>query len=359
MSNGTLFIISHSSLDIISVLNMYEKQKSKRKVIIIVSGCLENMKLFEELGLPKNALKYLKQPSRLNVSKFHILRYIKQLLLERKDLDKLSLEISSDNNNELVFHSDQFDEQITYLVKSLTKTNHIIFIDVLGANQTPLNYSSLISWIGLKNIINYFIVVIVFGRLYFLSGSKKNPRICLDFNIVKPNKIIPFHKVEKTTPFAYRQLIDLKGLDVVLLYSEPYGVKYEHHLFVYRYVLDVLSSIDMLTIHVKLHPQSEKPDYFKNYNISFIPKHIPFELIDLRYVSLLIGEGSASLLHPDARNIVSILDLMHEEKSDIYKEQLQQICVNSQINYISSIEEFKSTVLNLITEQQKSMSIKY
>lgn len=348
MSTGTLFIVSHSSLDIISVLNIYERQKSKRKVIIVISESLENLKLFEELGLPKNALKYLEQPSKSNFSKFVILRYIKQLLLERKELDKLSLEISSDHNNELMFHSDQFDEHIIYLVKSLIKTNRITFIDVLGAKQKPLNYLSLISWLGFKNIINYFIVILIFGKLYFLSGSKKNPRICLDFNVVKPIKIVPFHKVDKTPPFEYRQLIDLKGLDVVLLYSEPFGVKYEHHLFVYRYILDVLSSINMITIHVKIHPQSKIPDFFKNYNITLIPKHIPFELIDLRYVSLVIGEGGASLLHPDAKKILSILKLTYSEKSDVYKEVMKQICVNSRINYVSSIKDVKSTILNLI-----------
>ena len=62
------------------------------------------------------------------------------------------------------------------------------------------------------------------------------------------------------------------------------------------------------------------------------------------------GEVGPSLLHLDARNILSILKLTLEEKSDVYKEAMQQICVNSQINYVSSIDESKSTVLNLITD---------
>lgn len=359
MSIGKLFIISHSALDIISVLNMYEKQKSKRKVFIIVSGNRENIKILEELGLPKNALKYLEQPSKLNFSKFRIIRYIKQLLLERKDLDKLKLEIGSDSNNELVFHSDQFDSQIGYLVANLTNTNHITFIDILGLTQKRLNYSSLISWIGLKNIIDYFILTLVFGKFYFIAGNKSSPRICLDINVCKPIKIIPFHKVEKTPAFAYRQFLDLKGLDVVLLYSEPYGVNYEDHSFVYSSILKLLSSIDMLTIHVKLHPQAKKPNFFKSYNISFIPKHIPFELIDLRHVFLVIGEVGASLLHPEAKNIISILKLTIEEKLDIYIEAMEQTGVNSKINYVSSIEELKSNVIDLINKQPKNVSIKY
>ena len=58
-----------------------------------------------------------------------------------------------------------------------------------------------------------------------------------------------------------------------------------------------------MTKPVKKFPLNlaKKPDFFKSYNISFIPKHIPFELIDLRHVFLVIGEVGASLLHPEAK----------------------------------------------------------
>jgi hypothetical protein len=340
---GRLFLVSHSALDIVSILDAFERHRGEREVTILISSTPENLQFFQGLDLPATALRYLDFGSRRAGSRKRLVRYLGMLLAERRLLDELAAEIASDNRNELVFHSYDSDLHTGYLVARVADTNRVTLVDVLGVKPKSLRANDLLSWFGLKNIVDFVLATLIFGRHYLLSGTLSSPHISLDLSQIKLDREVGISEVVKLPPARYRFPLNTKGKDVVLLYADRYGVGIEHHISVYRCVLDCLTGAGT-TIHLKIHPQSRTPAFITDYDVQLIPRHIPFEFIELTKVSLVVGIAGASLLHPGARKLVSVLKLLYPADSDLYGSALMQTGRNSSIIYVSTVDELKKMI---------------
>src|SRR5207244_2891176 len=88
-----IYVISHASLDLLSVLRLYDKHKSECEVTIFISGTEENLRFLRDLKLQKATLRFLDFKSRQNKNKRRLWAYVQQLFAEKKYLDSLVTEI--------------------------------------------------------------------------------------------------------------------------------------------------------------------------------------------------------------------------------------------------------------------------
>lgn len=341
-----VYIISHSSMDLVSVLSIYERCKNDCEVTIIISGTSENLQFLQHVNIPASALRFLKFASVSNTNKKQLVRYMHQLISERRLLDELIGEIKGGVDNELYFHSYDNDPHAGYLVSRVAETNRVILVDVLGIRPRPLRMFELLTPIGLKNLGYLAIVSFVYGRLFMLSGTRSAPLLSLNLSRVKIADEL--RNVGKPTghQVAYRFPASGTAKNAVLLYANSYGVPEPHHASIYRMALDCLANMG-LNVYVKMHPQSRRPDYFDDYNVRYIPHYIPFEFVDLTNVSLVVGLAGASLLCTGDTPTISLLKLLYPSDSDLYASALAQTGQNPAIVYVSSSDELKNFVAAL------------
>jgi hypothetical protein len=341
-----IYIISHSSMDLASVLNLYQRCSAECDVVIIVSSTAESMQFLEGLGLPKAAVRFLNFASRGNWNKKRLGKYLHQLLAEKRVLDGLAAEVSANHDNEVFFHSYDNDPHAGYLVSRVARTNTVTLVDVLGIRPKALKISDLLTKTGSKNIIYLAIVSAVFGKLFILSGRRSYPVLSLDLkrvNITEGSEDIR-GAMGALAKYKYR-ISDISDdcKNVVFLYSDSFQVCGEKHASINREIVECLAR-NKLNIYIKTHPQSQVPAFLADYGVRCIPKHVPFELVDLTKVSLVVGLAGAPLLCTGGVPTVSILRLVYQEDSDQYKTAMVQLSQNPTIMFVSSVDELEEIV---------------
>jgi hypothetical protein len=346
MMKKKIYIVSHSSIDLVSVLNLYERYRRQCDVTIVISGTEENLRFLQSVDVPESALRFLNFESRNNKNKKRLARYLRQLLAEKRMLDELITEISVNSGVELFFHSYDNDPQAGYLAARVAETNRVTLVDVLGMKPKPLNAHGLFSWIGIKNMLYLVIINFVFGRLFMLSGTRSCPLLSLNLGRVKIANELKSVRTPASHLAEYRYPISGNGRKAVFLYADSFGISEQQHASINREVVDCLVRIG-LNIHVKIHPQSRPPDFLDDCNVRYIPQYVPFEFVDLTNVSLVIGLAGASLLCTEGVPTVSLLRLMYPMDSDLYVSAMTQTSQNPAIVYVSSVDELENVVAGL------------
>ena len=182
MTAQNVYIISHSSLDMVLTVKLYEKYKEKCKARILISSTPENLKFLRSINLPERSIKYIHYESRARKYKLrNAWGFIRQLRKEKRILDSIAAEIAYDMNNILYFFSYNSDPQAGYLACLAAKTNPVKLIDVLNIRPIRLTFDKLLSKNGLKNFISVVAYNLVFGNIFILSGTKSSPHISLNF----------------------------------------------------------------------------------------------------------------------------------------------------------------------------------
>lgn len=331
-----IYIISHSSIDLISVLNLYERYKNMNGVTILISSVKENFQFLQSVNVPRNVLRFLHFESKYNRNKKNIIKWICQLLKEKKHLDSIVCEIIDKPENELFFHSYSFDFHMGYLVAQVAKKKKVTLVDMLGIMPKKLRYHDLLSLTGIKTTLLFIIISLIFGRYFILSGTRSYPMISLNMQPLKMD-VVPRTNVCMTQELSkYRFVVASDGVNIIVNYAEPFGITDEKHIAVYKSIIDCLIE-NKLNIFVKLHPQSNPPLFFKNSSFNFIPKYIPFEFIDLTNISLVIGIQGASLLCTGTTTTISFVKMIYSEDSSFYKTATEQLSMNKDIKFISSV----------------------
>ena len=137
-------------MDLLYVVQLYEKYRKNFETKIIISGCAENLHFLRSINIPEEAIKYLYVKSKLR--KFGLLKLIKQLYTEKKMMDSLIKEITQEENNELFFSSYYSDPHMGYLAYQVSKSNPVTLIDVLEIR--PIKMRSL-RILYFKNVISW------------------------------------------------------------------------------------------------------------------------------------------------------------------------------------------------------------
>jgi len=338
-----IYIVSHSSIDLVSVLNLYERYSRQCEVTILISGTEENLRFLQSVNVSESALRFLNFESRNNRNKKRLARYLHQLVVEKKTLDRLIAEISANRDNEVFFHSYDNDPHAGYLVSRVARTNRVTLVDVLGIRPKSLRFRDLLTRLGVKNAVHLAIFNSVFGRLFMLSGTRSYPIFSLDLERVNITRETGSARGNATALAKHRYHVPGNGKNVVFLYSDSFGVCTEVHESVNREIVECLAR-NGLEIHVKIHPQSRRPGFLDEYNVRYIPQCVPFELVDLTNVSLVVGIAGASLVCTGEVPTVSVAKLVYREDSDYYLSAIAQLRQNPAIVFVSSMDELENVI---------------
>ena len=342
----TTYIVSSSSMDLVSVLALYEKYRASNDIVILISATEESLRFLQGLSLPGAKLRFLDFKSEREGNRRFIVRYLRQLLVERRLLNEVIAEIRANAENQLFFHSYDNDPHAGYLVARVSETNPVTLIDVLGIRPKSLGFADLLNAVGLKNAAYLALMTLVFGRLFVLSGTKSYPILSLNLKRVRIASEEPRAKASDPALAPYKHRLSGQGGIAVLLYANAFGVPEHRHASVYRSVVECLIS-NGFEVHVKMHPQSRWPEFLERYPTARIPKHVPFELVDLRNVALVVGITGAALLCTERVPTISVVKLVYESDSDYYHAAMNQLRQNPAVKFVSSMEEFAKMLENV------------
>jgi hypothetical protein len=333
MTHSALYVFSHSALDMVSTLNQYAAHEGKRKVTIVISSTIQNLRFLEN-AVPASAVRFLHFQSRESEVKRGLARFISQLRAERRQLDELVREIRSDPANEVVFHSID-DLQLGYVVARVAGSNRVTFIDTLETPRHALRIRDMWSGIGLKNLVHLAISTLVFGPHYRLAGTRSHPLLTM-----RPENLPVVRRPKSAggtvqTLAKYRYRCPTGPDTAIVLYANRFGVDERVHTSAYR---DAIESLEAhgFRIVAKVHPQSTPPALFEEHGVHCIPGHIPFEFVDLQGISVVIGLFGASLLCTGAVPTISLLDMIYDRNSDHHRSAMEQLAQSPSICFVKS-----------------------
>ena len=335
-------------MDLVSVLNLYDSHSKTADVEIIVSGTKANATFLEEAGVNKDKISFLSYKTNVVKREVSLLRYIRDLYQEREKLNEVVKAITKNSRNKLYFHSYNFDIYAGYLVAKVAKTNQVTLVDVLQLRSTPIAIKDLTTITGLKLIGLLNILRLIFGNIYFISGTRGVPMISLDLsNINMKEDKFKFEKIKQKIlkKYGYNPAAKIKNA-VIYLYGEPDGIPFRELEHLQHSVLECLTSYNF-SVFIKRHPQSDPIKRRKRYIFQEIPSYIPFEFINLSHVSIVIGWTGASLLATGKIPTISLFNLAYTEDSPYYSMIKRQLKKNPNLLYVSSIEELQSLINNL------------
>ena len=320
-------------MDLLYVVQLYEKYRKNFETKIIISGCAENLHFLRSINIPEEAIKYLNIKSKLR--KFGLLKLIKQLYTEKKMMDSLIKEITQEENNELFFSSYDNDPHMGYLTYQVSKSNSVTLIDVLEIR--PIKMRSL-RILYFKNVISWVIYSLIFGNIFIIAGSRSIPTLSSNLNKYKIN-IIPRNDIRSLCDISkYKIKVAKHKKCALILYDKFYFQPYEKQISTIKNICELLINNNFI-IYLKTHPQYENPDFLSDFNVNIIDKYIPFEFIDMSGVSIVIGLSGASLLFTGNISTISLLKLIYKKDSDYYTSQMEQLRQKKDIIFIKSIDE--------------------
>lgn len=345
MTSKRIYVASHSSLDIISTLNQFERYGGQHQVTIVVSSTAENLQFLQHVGVPPAALRFLQIESRRSDRKRSVAKRLGELRAEKRMLDELIAEIRAHPSNEFILQS-QDDPHLGYVAAQLVRTNPVTLINILGLQRERLATRELFSKRGIKNLVHHQLMNLIFGKLYMLGGTPSYPMLVLDPRRVRLRTEPKSAGGTLPTLEKYRYRIPAAPRSAFVLYADSFGISESRHVSAYRDVLDRLTAAGF-HIFIKIHPQSQRPEFLDAYPIDYVPKYIPFEFVDLSGISVVIGLWGGSLLCTGEIPTVSIIKLLYEESSDHYRGAMAQLAQNPAIRFVSSSEELGALLRSL------------
>jgi hypothetical protein len=343
MEEKLLFVISQSSADLQSVLKVYCDALKNGTPITILTFKAQNYQFLKTLFLQGVSIRYLPFDSLISSGVLGRLSVILELVRRRLQLNELATEICSHERNMLIFYSLNSDPFTSYLVHKVAQTNRVTFLDVLRLEVNPVRLKQLGSIQALKNILYLFFYSCIFGNIFFLAGNSSYQYLSLNLKCFKSLRFLKeAYVVSDIAIDEFLYQMESK-CSVILLYNEPLGVDSEKSMRVYKDIVDILKS-EHLTFFIKCHPQSSLPDFMNG--LPQIPKFIPFELIEARCISLVIGVFSAAMAQPKSFKVVSFARLVYSNDSDFYLAGIRQLRANPQVKLISSLSELAAIINN-------------
>jgi hypothetical protein len=133
--------------------------------------------------------------------------------------------------------------------------------------------------------------------------------------------------------------------NAVILYGDPFMCDPAHWRRIYAMAFEALVDAGY-NVLVKLHPDASRPDFFEASKTTFLPQHVPFELIHFHELSLIVGiDGGAMVDRTDTANI-SLLKLIYPEHAP-ERENIDYLRQNPALRFAESDESFRKLVAEI------------
>jgi hypothetical protein len=311
-------IFCQSTADIKYVLYLYEKNKCCENINIIVVNVKNNYRYLKSLDLNAK-LEFIPL-----INSKNILKYLVHIFKLRYYYHKLFSHLKNDT---IYFFSKNYDYVSIFFIEKLLDINKIYFIDI-----NKINFKAKMN---LKNKVKSKIIFFLYGikvfydkysYIYILSNKIDKIDIEIDMSVLK-NYLY--------TPNINKNKKNLLYLDANNKYN-PWFKNYEKDL---EFIMDFLTQ--HYSLYVKVHPRTKYSSILDNYNVTFIKKFIPSELINLKEFDRVVGIESTSIANCNNINKFSLIncfqykDKQHKEYIIKYLKKL----MNSEIVFIEDITQ--------------------
>lgn len=341
-----LYIISHSSLDIASTIQQYERNRENKEVFIVTLN-RENFTFLRELGLGKKTIFIEMSTDKYSGRKHAIFDYIRAVRNDALKIKKFVHETNEVNNCELIFHSLQGDPYSTYLAISMSKTAASKFIDVVSIKHEQIFWQDFLSVYGLKVWIDFSLLSLILGPIFRLCGTRELIYPVVKNNQVEKNNIMRGIFSEALVPTKYLFRFKEKSPHVVLMYDDSYAIDEGYWINIFNDLLELILN-QGFSIYIKPHPKSQIPTIFEKTNVHVIPKHIPSEFVDTSRSRCVIGVHGASLLGMFNCPIISITKFFYPEFTDLHEHFQKQLKKNKNIIYPQDFAELENVLKHQI-----------
>lgn len=318
-------IFCQAPYDVQQVLNLYDRNKDTKRVIIIVVNVVNNYKFIKSLCLSAKIyflpIKRLSSPLVLIKSLITVNKFYKKNLLSCKD-------------SSVYFFSTSHDYVTALLIHKLISKNNINYMDLYGIKNNYLN--------DFRSTLKSYI-------FYLLTGINIrffNNRVGAGYEYIISSKI---SKIEAETVnielYKYRPKESCNRRKV-LIYEGKGEISHltDNYNEVLEKVILLLSS--RYDVYIKPHPRLGATDFIFDLSVEVIPSEIPAELIDTSGYLFIFGFASTSIASQIHSKKYSLLDLCNfHEKNDaaLLKKYLEGV-TSEGFTYLSNINELKRII---------------
>jgi hypothetical protein len=319
-----LILFSQAPADIAYVVSLYEENKEKYKIKIIVVNVMNNFKFLLSLNL-KAEVEYVPVVGKKNLLLF-LLFFIRLRTINIKLFNKI-------NRAEVYYFSNTMDYVTAFFIEKLSFKNSVYFVDIYKIEAQEI--FSLKS--SLSKLIIRFLIGIKVKFFYYNTGGLAYQYIS-DKNRVS-KKILNLNK-KKLSHYQHRIITHTKKKKLLLFegsgVTESYYINYEKAL---KACIEELSK--KYKIYIKPHPRIGYSDFLVDCKVNFVEDYIPSEFIFLNSFDTILGIESAAIATADHPNKYSIIDIFEFNDKSVkikFKEYLNNINIGSLI-FISDVRK--------------------
>jgi hypothetical protein len=344
-----LLVISKAYGDIHLAIAAFRQGFGYDAVRILVFGDAARMEVMREAGVPQSSITVVSHPSE-GVRLRRVLAYLRALQEEKRAIDRLITETRRDKDTEVLFFSYNMSPQSGYFLRQMSATNKVMFLDSIAPVPVSL---PIRQWIKPRVVamgFYRFMIGAVFGRIFGLAGTPEYPLVYL-----KPTRC----RISDC-PAGMRDRLLGARLDApirfpargprtaVVLYSNPFLCELERWHETYRAVLKALRECEF-EVFVKIHPKSSTPDFLDGATVTWLPQHLPFELIELPGLSLVVGVDGRSMVDKLSVPTISLAKLLYTAGSEQLKVAMDSIRENDRIEFPESKHHLETLVRGVAT----------
>ena len=326
-------IFCQAPADVLHILNLYETNKGKATISIIVINVKSLYDYFKSLNLNLQALEFI--PYNLSFSIKKPLSFIKG----KKQLKTLYKKLFKDKYDETIYFFGIWFDWITFFfLKKLSQNNNLIYYrHYLQVSEVGRKYYTL------KEKYILFQYYLLTGIQFQYTDEKQKSRFLFPYKKynIDVQQAIEFDK-DTLKGYLY-EINNIKKKSILFFETDMknYNIFKNYDIT----LINILKNLKKngYSVYIKGHPRLGSTTGIDNYIESYISKEIPGELIDVSSFDYIIGIQSFSLVYFSKllNNVYSLINLF-----DFYDNSVK----HNYINYLNENSKFNIKFVNLISE---------
>lgn len=332
--SGKLVIFSQSPTDVQYVVSLYENYHRQCRIIIVVVGIKTNYHFLKSLGLENVNLHFINT----NIHWCNLFN----LWTIKRNLYQLYGQLIRNGNMTACFFSNYFDYYTFYLVVKLSDQHQVYMIDIYNVDEKLVSNIGLIKKI--KSWLLRFFFKIDFYYIYTPGGLIAT--LPLEYYSILRLSCKPDHNA--ILKYSYKCYIETES--ILLLESGPIlGVDTASYNNILKSIVEILIK-NGFKIYVKPHPRVGYSTILNQYDIVVLPRHIPFEFIDAREFSFVIGGYTTALAKLPRKTeskpvcIGGMFRYYEESDKELHRKYLNNLPGVDEIVFADNLAEFEDIV---------------
>ena len=325
-----IIIFSQAPADIKYVIDLYEKWHISHKIMICVTGVINNYRYLQSLNLNSNLLFI---PLFTMKNPFNVVR--QKLILGK--IYKGTFQHY--RGAKIYFNSKHFDFGTYYFLRKLHYSNTVYFFD-LYKHKGDITTSFPLRYILKKLLLN----CIVGNHISYMKvGAHLFP--IFDYSHMKIEEIVLKTNPDNLSKYMFEVQVPFKRS---ILFFESNG-QMDTHFVDYGKTLDQVLDVfrqSGFEVFIKPHPRIGYSRMLDDHGFIFIESYVPGEMIQIENFDYVIGFASTSLTiaidggKTKALSLIDLLDYKSADNKAMMKEYLLRF--NDSLYFVQTLDELQS-----------------